>query len=264
MQEGISVFSPDGRLLGHAPLQGAGALCVCDQSLFCADGGGVIWRFDTESLMPQTVFSGGPGICDLCLSPDGERLYALLGDADSVFLCDARSTQALALNRCGCNPCSLALCGDTLAVAGGESGCVHLFDAATLESRGVIPMPGPVYDVVFCADAICALCLKPQLNTQLVLYWRGLRQSLTLRGMPGCLLAREGRLLAATQGRLFAFACDSVRPLAERAAPGRPSRMCMADGRLILYDPLSERAFSSGAGTAWRLIGSGVRALCPV
>ena len=117
---GSEIVACSGAQIQCAPLPGSGVLCVSGKALFCASGEDrVIWKLDSEALMPQAVFPAGPGVCDLCVSRDGKRLYALLGEADSVLMCDAGTGAALVVCRCGVNPRHMALSGDVLAVAGG-------------------------------------------------------------------------------------------------------------------------------------------------
>ena len=256
---GIGVFSLSGERLRDAPLDGAGALCAAGEDLLCAaQDGRVIWRLDRRTLVPRGLFPGGPGACDLCVSPDGACMYILCADADSVLLCDARSGQARYLNRVGCNPQQMALDGDVLAVAGGESGCVHLLGAQRLEARGCLSMPGPVYSVAMRAGAIHALCLTPALASLLVTVLPdGGRRTLALEGMPGRLLCHGDALFAATQGRLTAVrACDG-RVISREDAPGRAGCLLSAQGRLYAVDLLCERLLSRAAA------GGGWRVLCP-
>ena len=85
LHDGIAADSPQGRVMLRAPLEGAGALCVNENSLFCADQSGTIWQFDRATMMPRTLGSGGPGICSMCLSPCGTRLYALITRSVSLL-----------------------------------------------------------------------------------------------------------------------------------------------------------------------------------
>lgn len=245
----------------RVPFSGAGALCAGEKSLFCADQSGAIWRLDRKTLMEQSLSCGGPGICDLCLSPCGTRLYALLSEADSVLLCDAQCARALVLNRCGCNPSSLSCTAELLAVAGGESGCVHLYDALTLECLAEMPMPGPVCSVLLHNGAVYALCMTADMNTLLAIRRGKDEIRLRLGGMPGCLCAAGDRILAATQGCLHVLTWDG-RLLGMRAAPGRASRLCADRAAVYLYDPLSECIFLSRDGGPWRLLCSHACDIC--
>lgn len=120
-------------------------LCAWGETVFCASGwGDVIWRLDAERMILTGLFAGGPGMRRLLLSPDGERLYALCTEADSVLLLDAVSGAPLILNRAGLNPQNITLdeTGDTLAAAAGESGdvlllaCPHAFSAGASADAG--------------------------------------------------------------------------------------------------------------------------------
>lgn len=137
---GIRVCALSGEVRRQAALKGAGALCAAKEHLLCACGcGREIFRLDRWALMPQAVYPGGPGVCELRLSQNGMHLLVLCGDADSVMMLDARSGRPLVVSRVGCNPRQMALDGDTLAIAGGESGFVHLLNAQTLQAAHCRP-----------------------------------------------------------------------------------------------------------------------------
>lgn len=259
-REGIGVFSSAGKLLRCAALEGAGALCAGGGRLFCAaDEGRTIVRFDRQTLTQQAVFCGGPGIIQLMLSGGGERLYALCADADSVLMLDAESGAPLVVCRVGCNPQEMALCGDMLAVAGGESGCVHLLDAHSLEARGCLPMPGPVYSAVLCGHMIHALCLTQTLDTLLVTETRAGGSRLVLSGMPGRILSLADELLVSSNGRLYTASADGKQILRGSAAPGRASALMLCNNRVLLCDMLSEQLFVLGTDGIWKLLCAGVK-----
>ena len=259
---GIRVCALSGETKRQDALAGAGALCVLREHVLCAcEDGREIFRLDRKTLMPQALYPGGPGVCQLLPSPDGKRLYALCADADSVMLLDAQSGQPLIVSRTGSNPRQMALCGDTLAIAGGESGCVHLLCARTLEARGNLPMPGPVYGAAIRKGLVHALCLTQTLDTLLVTAQTGgAQQSLALRGMPGCMCLLENLLLAATQRRLYAVSADGQRVLWQSTAPGRPHRLAEDGGRLFACDLLGERLFACDTpGGRWRPLQAGAQ-----
>jgi len=255
----IAVLSADGDMLGCSPLCGAAALCLGRENLYCAAEDGAIWRLDSQTLMPLGICCGGPGICAMCLSDDGSRLYALLGEADCVLMADARSGQMLAVNRCGCNPQSLALFSGILYAAGGESGSIHLYDALTLEGRGGISLPGPVYSALLSTEGFYALCLTAQLST-LLIAGRGTQQhSIRLDGMPGSICIRDQHLYACTQGRLYVFDQKNIAPLGVRKAPGRANRLRICGGEMTACDPLSECVYRCRGGGPWIRICTGAK-----
>lgn len=262
LYDGIAVLSPENTLLCHAQLEGAGALCAGDAGVFCADGSGAIWRFERESLMPQSLGCGGPGICDLKLSSCGTRLYALLGEADCVLMSDAHTGSPLAVNRCGCNPKAMACGRNLLAVAGGESACVHLFHIHTLERLGEISMPGPVYSVAVCGNTICALCMSAQFHTILAIWRDTLIAALRLPGMPGCLHVEREKLYIAVHGELYVYSLASGALRFACRMPGRASRLFAAMEQLFMYDPLSECVFAAPVGNPWRGVLSGAKDIC--
>lgn len=250
---GIAACS-SGRIM-HAPLPGSGALCASGRHLFCAGREDrAVWRLDSTTLMPQAVFPAGPGVCDLCLSGDRKRLFALLGEADSVLMCDAKTGAALVVSRCGVNPRRMRVSGELLVVAGGESCRVHLFDIHTLEDAGTIAMPGPVQDAALTTGGITALCLTQTPASVLVTCSRtGRHVSLPLGGMPGALLVHGGGLLCGVHGALYSVSADG-RLLGRRRAPGCASRLGAHGGDLLLCDALSERLYTCKEHGAWTVL----------
>lgn len=264
LHDGIAALSPENTLICHAPMEGAGALCAGNAGIFCADGSGAIWRFERKTLMLQSLGCGGPGICDMKLSACGTRLYALLGEADCVLMSDAHTGSPLAVNRCGCNPKAMACGRELLAIAGGESGCVHLFQVHTLESLGKIVMPGPVYSVALCGDTVYALCLTAQMSTLFVAWRENSLAVYPLSGMPGCIMAAGDRLYTASEGKLHVYSMKTGMMAGLCSVPGRPSRIIVIESQMFLYDPLSECVFVAFEGNSWRKICSGARDICCV
>lgn len=263
---GVSVFSPCGERLRSTTLAGAGALCCCGERLLCAmDEGDTILNINRRTLMQETVFRGGPGICQLQISPDEKLLYALCAEADSVWLMDARSGVPKVVCRVGCNPRQMALCGSVLAIAGGESGSVHLMNAQSLEVYTHLSMLGPVYSVAMTGERIHALCLTQTLNTLLVTDTAGERSQLLLEGMPGRILCRREVLIVSSHGRLYTITPDGRRILRVCPAPGRSGTLLAAqgDGRVYSVDMLSERLFLREREGTWRSVCLGAKdAVC--
>lgn len=250
----IRTLSSRGEVLFHASLDGAGALCAGKNHLFCAADGGAIWRLDARMLLPQALYPGGPGVCDLQLSEDEKRLYALMADGDSVLLSDAGTGQPLVVNRCGSNPVQMVIEHDTLIVAGGENGCVHLYDAQNLNQIRMISMPGPVCSIAAQGSLIFALCLTPLLSSLLLVRDGQREKVLAMEGMPGRLLHTGDKLLAATQGWLYVLSMDGKRILRRQRAPGRACDMRLIHGKLHLCDSFSECIYCLEHGGGWRLV----------
>lgn len=261
-QSGIAVRSLKGELLQRADLEGALALCAGEESLFCADRGGMIWRFDSRTLMPVSLGCGGPGVCAMCMSPCGRRLYALLGEGDSVLMSDGKNCKPLALNRCGLNPKSLICCGDRLVAAGGENCRVHIYCAKTLDTICEIAMPGPVYSAAVCDGVVYALCLAPDMHALLVAVQGERRMMLRLCGMPGCLCVKGECVLVAVQEWLYVFSAKELYMISKCAVPGKPERIFARDNLLIVYDPLSEAIFSACGAGVWKYLAGGVVDIC--
>ncbi|MBQ8619803.1 MAG: hypothetical protein IJ418_20160 [Clostridia bacterium] len=261
-RSGIAMGSLQGELLQRADLEGALALCAGEESLFCADRGGMIWRFDRRTLMPASLGCGGPGACAMCLSPCGRRLYALLGEGDSVLMSDGKSCRPLALNRCGSNPKSIICCGDRLVAAGGESCRVHIYCAKTLDSIDEVAMPGPVYSAALCDGVVYALCLFQDMHALLVAAQGEKRTMLRLHGMPGCLRVTNKCVLAATYGWLHVLSREGLRRIAVRDAPGKAGRILVGRNEIFLHDPISESVFAAQAAAPWRRLAGGVCDMC--
>lgn len=262
---GLLALPTDGAPV-RARMEGAGPLCARGGAVYCAcPGERVIWRLDARTLTPAGLFAGGPGMRALLASADGERLYALCADADSLLMLDGTTGAPLALNRVGVNPGALAAdeTGGVLAVAGGECARTVLLCARTLDVLTSLPAAGVAVDVAIGGGAVYTLCLTETLRACLTVFLPGgTRRELTLEGTPGALcLSREG-LLAATEGRLYAIAADGSRVLACRDAPGRASRLLCTDEECLLLDEWSGTLLRRTRGR-WLREAEGVRDMTP-
>lgn len=239
-------------------LERAGALAAQGGNIFCACGE-VIWRLEASRLVPAALFAGGPGVCQLALSPCGKRLYALLEDADSLLMLDALSGAPLVVNRVGVCPRAMALDEgrEIVAVAGGECARTVLLCARTLNVLSQLPMPGIVYAVALSGGNVYSLSLSDTLNTTLTTVSPGgVCRSLALAGMPGALCLSGGRLLVATHGSLYTIAADGSCVLRRQNAAGRARRLFACGGRLLLCDLLGEAVYARDEGTeSWRMLG---------
>lgn len=201
-------------LLGEVPLGGSGALCAGEGCVFCAcDDDSAVYRVDPLTLLPQSVYTGGPQMRTICLSRDKSRLYILCSGADSVLMLSAYDGAPMMLARVGVNPQSLRLddTGERLVIAGGRDGCVHLLCAGTLSALFCLRGEG------FCADAILR---------------RGKIRALRLGGKetfasPGRVIHIPGGALIVDSAseRLFSFGREGGRVVCEGArdavlAPG--------------------------------------------
>ncbi len=254
---------PGASPLRRIRLEGSGALCAQGEELFCAcDWGDMIWRMDARLLVPTALFAGGPGMCDMAISPDGARLYALCADADSLLAVSARSGAPLMVNRVGVNPRALALDedGEVLAVAGGECASAVLLCARTLRVLREMPMPGIVYSVALRGGCVYALCLNEALGSTLTTVLPGgARQTLRLPGMPGLVQGGAGGLIAATHEHLFCVSPDGTRVLRERDAAGRAGRYIEREDGALLQDSLGEALFLRTRGGRWRRVAERAR-----
>lgn len=236
-------------------LEGAGPLAAGGDALYCAcNPGGAIWRLSPDTLMPQALFSGGPGVCALALSADGRRLHALCGEGDSVLMLDAAGGQPLMLARAGVNPQGFCLCGDTLAVAGGESAALLLLEEETLALRAQIPMPGPVMAAALSHCGAYALCLSEKLASIFVSSDQSGSRKMEIAGLPGALAAAQGGVYAATDGRLYTCREGGIGVPLQRNAPGRAGRIVCIGGRLFLCDAYGGGLLSLSGGGCWKRI----------
>lgn len=181
----------------------------------------------------------------LLLSADGTQLYALCGDADSILMLSAQTGEPMLINRAGVNPREMSLDGEVLAVAGGESGMVILLCARTLCVLNALTMPGPVYSTALFEGRIYALCLSPSLTSLLIVQsGSGTRHMQEFAGLPGCLLVQENRLLAATEGMLYAVSLDGKQILGKLRLPGRAAWLCSAGEDTLMVDGYTESLFA--------------------
>lgn len=251
----VRKISHQGNVEKEIGLEGAGALCAGRKSLYCAGAGSVIWRLNRETLLPESVFSGGPSACSMLLSADEQRLYTLMADGDSILLSDAKTGAPQVLACCGSNPQEMVFGDRYLAAAGGESGRVHLFDAETLHEERSMAMPGPVYSVAACGGCIHALCMTQDLSSVLVTCCaRRENTCLRLAGIPGRLLRIDNMLLAATQDFLYAISQDGRHIVACIHAPGKAGRLYTQKEKIYLCDQLSECLYAIGQDRRWRLV----------
>lgn len=226
-------------------LERAGALCIAGDSVYCACGD-VIWRLDKRKLTPTGLFGGGPGICSMKASLDGERLFALCSEGDSVLMLNAEDGKPILFNRAGVNPREMVMDGEALAIAGGESGLALILCSRSLRMMGAFSMPGPVYSVALQAGTLYALCLTAELSSVLVTQRRGgMRSMLALAGMPGSLMLRGNCLLAATDHALHTVSLDGKQMIGSICIPGRPVWMADAGEEMLFVDGYSEKLFVS-------------------
>lgn len=233
-------------------LEGSGALCAAQNEIFCAcSWGDMIWKLNAAQLVPTGLFAGGPGMRELIVSRDGERLFALCSDADSLLMLSSKTGAPMMVNRVGVNPLSVTQdeTGDVLAVACGEYACTALLCAHTLDVRARYPMPGIVFSVALLRGTVYSLCLDETLSSTLTTIMPGgVRRMIRLCGMPGTLHAAERALLVATQERLYTVSLDGAHVLRERAVCGRAEQMLALDRTLLLRDGIGEGLYALEEG----------------
>jgi len=259
--DGLCVLREGTQTAEHIHLPGAGALCACGGGLFVSSGcGDMIWRLD-RNLMPAALFAGGPGMRQLMLSGDGERLFALCTDGNSILVLDSKSGAPLLLAGAGNRPHAMALRGNALAVAGGGEGLL-LFDAGSLSMIARLRTPWPAVSAALTERYACALCRDDMLNSILLCYERGIeRGRLRLPGAPGTLFDLCGMLIVCTRGRLCVVSAERMQLMNMRRAPGLGARICFTDDGLLLADELSETVYAL-AGGDWKRIDHPAVDLC--
>lgn len=265
---GLRVFSlPDGLLLRHIPIAGAGALACGGGAVYCSCGReGAVLRLDERTLEPQTSFFAGPGICGLMRR--GRRLYALCGEGDGVLMLDAHSGNPLIFARAGLSPMQLtADDGGVMLIAGGEDNRVIRLCPDTLNVLSLDPMPGPVYGAAGCGGRRYALCLSEELDALLVTAEEdGTRRILPLAGLPGALAydRASDMLLAAVRGGVYAIASDGGNTAGFYPVPGYVggggSRLICCGGYTLLLDAATERLWMLFSGRRCLLCGEAVDA----
>lgn len=248
---------PRGRTVRRTALEGALALCAGGNCIYAASRWGeVIWRLDTDLLVPTGLFAGGPGVCRMLLSRDGSLLYALCSEADSILMLDAHSGSPLLLNRVGVGPCAMAMDaqGQRIAVAGGGSGEVIVLDAGTLRVERRLATCGMVFGAAI-GGAVYAMSLEETMNTAVTAFFPAGGQCVrTLPGMPGDLVLCGETLLAATHARLYVLDPATLRVRLSCDVPGRARRLIPARSGLVMIDQWSDGMFLREAGR-WRLLG---------
>ena len=247
---------PRGRKAARTALEGVQALCAGRNGIYAASRWGeVIWRLDTDLLVPTGLFAGGPGVCRMLLSRDGSLLYVLCSEADSILMLDAHSGAPLLLNRVGVGPCAMAMDaqGRRIAVAGGGSGEVIVLDAGTLRVERRLATCGMVFSAAI-GSATYAMSLEETMNTAVTAFFHaGGRCVRTLPGMPGALVLCDGMLLAATHAGLFALDPATLRVCLSCDVPGRACQLIPARSGLVMIDQWSDGLFLREAGR-WRLL----------
>lgn len=266
---GIHVYAcVPGEPLSSCRLRGAGAVCMAKDCLFAAcDRENAIWRLDGETLMPTGIFPGGPGMSQLMLSRDGERLYALCSEADSLLMLDAKKGEPLVLARVGVSPSAMAMDerGEIIAVAGGGCGDVLLLSARTLSLLGKLGTSGMVFSVAVSSGAVYTLSLTETMDSVLTSFLPGGRRyELALSGMPGALFACADCVAAATHQGIYFAAPDGGALLGRIGSPGRAGRLWILSGGMLMTDLWTDALFWRRGGVSrWARIAEGVRdAVC--
>lgn len=173
-------------------LQGARAVCYHDGAIFCAsEWGDTLWHLDARTLSPLRVLPLGPGVNRIVCAPDGQTLYALCEDADSVMSLSLQTGQPLMLARAGLQPRDLLLTPQGLLIAGGATGDALLFCERTLCLRARVLTPGLCAGAAVCGGMLCTFSMTEQATGMLCLHDAdgGMRARREINALPGGLCA---------------------------------------------------------------------------
>jgi len=234
-----------GEILCEASIGGCSAVCACAETVYAAgEEEGVIYRLD-KRLLPCGVCAGGPGMRALSVSRDGERLFALLSDADGVMMLSGQDGSPMIFARAGVAPAGMRLDDrkELLLVAGGRDGCAWLLCAKTLSTLCSFRGEGVCCDALCCGSRICALLLTPSLHTRLAVWERsgGCRQ-ICFPGEPGSLMLRDKLLFVSAGQWLYALDMRQLRLVDRRFLENGPGRL-MDVGKTLLLCPAKEALY---------------------
>jgi len=239
----------------HVPMEGRpGCLCAHSGFVYCASmSDACIWRLRREDLQPVQCFAAGQDIECMCVSRDGNRLYALVGGADSLLMLDVQAGELMMSAPVGMQPRDMRMdrSGRFLAVAGGATGTVLLLEADTLRQCAEFPVTGAACGVLFAADGLIVLSAvgeyEPCTQVGLVLpHAGGFEKLCGLPGVPGGFALAMNGLLVGHLGKITMLSLQhremrwqmSVQGLQDSFAPvGRLA--CYTDrwaGRVGLID----------------------------
>ena len=113
-------------------------------------------------LAPMRVLPLGPGVNRMVCAPDGQRLYALCEDADSVMCLSLRSGQPLLLARAGVQPRDMTLTSEGLLIAGGAQCEAQLFCPRSLQLTSCLATPGLCVGAACVGNRCCTLSMTEQ------------------------------------------------------------------------------------------------------
>lgn len=250
-----------GRVSSCIELAGAGALAAFGEELYVAsEFGNVIWRLRSQGMIPVGLFAGGPGICQMMLSRDGNRLCALCSEADSILMLCAKTGAPMVINRAGVAPCAMALddTGKSILVAGGASGEVLRFDEQTLRLTQRFDTPGMVFSVLAAGKEIYALSLDETMNSVLTIFSASGKHCVSLAGMPGTLCRLDGRVAAATHEGIYVIDAERKQVCRCCRSSGRAGRLFENRHGLWMTDLWGENLMFYGGG-GWRVAAKRVR-----
>ncbi len=194
----------------------------------------------------DSVFSGPPGLECMQSSPDGAWLYLLSGEADSLHAVAAETGELIYGNEAGVYPRSIHVHpnGKTVAVAGGASGEVLLFQAPSLNLYRRISVPGIACRVAFVEGGIAVLCAVEDDEVQTLLGYIGSNRSqmdevMVLPGLPGTLQPLpDGSVLASSVGTLAKVPLRQKAMVWRSDSFGLPGALSVWGEEVLVSDPL--------------------------
>ncbi|MEG0767381.1 MAG: beta-propeller fold lactonase family protein [Clostridia bacterium] len=225
------------------------SLCGRDGWIYCACmADACIWRLRGDNLQPVQCYAAGKGIEHICLSRDGRRLYALLGEADSLLMLDVDAGYPLMSTPVGVHPRDMRLdhSGRWLAVAGGASGSILMLEADTLRVRAEYAVDGIACGVLFGREEMLALCASGDYELHTVI--GGIRphqglwhERFTLPGLPGAFAMSAQGLYVGHLGGIALFQERNGTVIWKLTLRGLPDQLLPIGHQLCFADRLEGR-----------------------
>ena len=250
-----------GQMMKETPMESCVAVCMGGKCVFAAEAKErAVYRFD-ENLLLSGVYAGGPGMRDLSVSRDGERLYLLLGDADSVMMLGAADGSPMLLARAGVNPRNMRLDRheNSVVIAGGKDGSALLLCPYTLRLQHAVREEGICVDALLYRGVLCMLHMTGTMNSRLVLRReKGSRRVFQLSGMPGSLCASGNELLVSAGRALYFFDAQAMCMKKKIEAAVNEGKLLATGSRLFLLSSVEENLYALHAD-GWKLLCRNVR-----
>lgn len=251
-EQGLFLWGPEGFRRIPCALLWPHAPCPAGKRFFCAcKTRGAVQRFlpGEDGWSAEEEFLAPPGLECLQASPDGNLLYVLSGEADSLNTVAADTGELLYGNAAGVYPRNVQVnpTGRLLAVAGGAAGEVLLYSGPSLNLIRRIPVPGIACQAAFVEDGLAVLCAVEDGEVHTLLGYIGggraaMDEVLLLPGLPGALKSLpDGTVLAGSAGALCRAWPKQRRAIWQSSAFGLPSTLSVRGEQVLVSDPLLGR-----------------------